>query len=127
MPGSHLLINPPNNDEDDVDPQIQDGHETEEDAADIVVNRVDADFPVKPGDNRVLKYIHPGSYMLEDTLVSFKMASDGLRKLFKRKIAGGLFKPWTDLMIVLLTRQLYMLSTNKGLTIYYYPHMKQGI
>lgn len=60
-------------DSDDKETQSEVGHESE-DRADIVVNRGDADFVVKPDDNRVLRCIERDSN--DD-------ASDALKNLFK--------------------------------------------
>lgn len=65
---------------DDEETLTEDGHESE-DTADIIVNRGDADFVVKPDDNRVLRCIEQGAH--DESPTFFKRASDALKKLFK--------------------------------------------
>lgn len=67
-------------DEDDEDTWNKDGHDSE-DTADIVVDRGDADFVVKPDDNRVLRCIARSED--DDSPSYFKSASDALKNLFK--------------------------------------------
>lgn len=64
------------------DTRIKDGHDSE-DTVDIVVDRGDADFAVKPDDDRVLRYIEPDEF--EESPEFFKTNSDALKELFRAK------------------------------------------
>jgi hypothetical protein len=67
---------------DDYDTRIEDGHDSE-DTVDIVVDRGDADFAVKPDDDRVLRCVEGDEF--GESPEFFKTNSDALKELFRAK------------------------------------------